>query len=121
MQNNVELPQEVKVFSASAAIPSDGSDEDLDAEFEKEKHLRFKDIEWKLKSRKHYGFAIFFLLCAQNAVVFFFVGYAFFFSKENLKDTQLILTVLAPGTLLETAFMVKILVQWLFSDINYKI
>ena len=118
MENNVPLPTETEHFSGAVEKSSQPL---LNPELKKEIDLRLNDIQWKLESRKRYGFRIFFLLCLQNFVVFGLVVCVLIFAKENLKDMQLVLTVLLPATLLETAFMVKILVQWLFSDINYKI
>lgn len=79
--------------------------------------LQHEDYQWKVGSRKWSSVILFFLLLFQNFVVFGLVAYALL--KGKLDQLQIIFGVLVPATLGETVLMVKIIVEWLFSDINY--
>jgi hypothetical protein len=79
--------------------------------------LQLEDFTWKIRARKSYGWVLISLLIAQNLVVFSMVGVALLLGE--IEDLQLIFAVLVSATLGETAFMVKVIVEWLFKDINY--
>ncbi len=79
--------------------------------------LQLEDYTWKVGSRKIYGRVLIGLLLVQNAFVFGLVGYAIV--TGNIQDLQLIFAVLVTATLGETAYMVKVIVEWLFRDIQY--
>ncbi len=79
--------------------------------------LQREDITWKVTARKRYGFAMVVLLFLQNFVVFTILLYALF--TGQLPELQVIFGIIVPATLGETAFMVKIIIEWLFRDIDY--
>lgn len=79
--------------------------------------LQLEDYTWKVRSRKNYGWVLVGLLIAQNLAVFTLVFIAL--RANRLEESQLIFSVLVGSTLLETAYMVKVIVEWLFKDINY--
>lgn len=87
----------------------EGSDEFID--------LKLEDFTWKIKARKTYGWILVVLLFAQNIVVFSLVIGALLFDK--MQDLQIVFGVLVTATLGETAYMVKVIIEWLFKDINY--
>jgi hypothetical protein len=80
---------------------------------------RLKDINWRVKTRANFGFAMLGLLFLQNAIVFGLVITAYF--RNNLKELEIIFGILVPSTLLETAYAIKIIIEWLFKDIDYTV
>lgn len=79
--------------------------------------LQLEDYSWKIRSRKSYGRVLVGLLIAQNIIVFSLVAGAL--ATGKMQDLQLIFGVLITATLGETAYMVKVIIEWLFKDINY--
>jgi hypothetical protein len=75
------------------------------------------DYTWKVNARKRYGWILMALLICQNIFVFGFLVAALMINK--LGELQIIFSVIVPATLGETAYMVKVIIQWLFKDINY--
>ena len=58
------------------------------------------------------------LLLLQNAAVYGLVIWALFAGK--LADLQIVIGVVISATLGETYLMVRIMIEWLFKDIDYK-
>lgn len=79
--------------------------------------LQLEDYTWRVKSRKNYARILIGLLLAQNSIVFGLVGYALIMG--TIQDLQLIFGVLISATLVETAYMVRVIVVWMFKEINY--
>ncbi|MEP7104134.1 MAG: hypothetical protein ABI721_05510 [Candidatus Dojkabacteria bacterium] len=79
--------------------------------------IQKKDYSWKVDARKPYGLALVILLFIQNALVFAILIIALF--TDKLAALQVIFSVIIPATLVETAYMVKVIIEWLFKDINY--
>ena len=77
-----------------------------------------KDHDWRVRARSVYGDAFMVLLFVQNAIVFGIIVLAFFMGE--LKDLSLILGIVLTGTLGETYFVIRVIVQWIFSNINYE-
>lgn len=80
--------------------------------------IKIDDHTWRLKARKRYGTTFVSLLLVQNIVVFWMVGHAY--CNDKLSDLSLVLSVIITGTLVETAYIIRIIVQWVFSNIDYK-
>lgn len=78
-----------------------------------------KDIDWKLSARQWFSRIALLFLVVQNALVFFLVYKAF--NANRLAELQVIFSVLVSATLLETIGVVKIMVEFIFKDIKYKI
>lgn len=76
-----------------------------------------KDISWRVKSRSRFGYAMLFLLFLQNIAVYGLVIAAYV--RGDLKDLEIIFGILIPATLVETAFSIKVIIEWLFRDIDY--
>ncbi len=79
--------------------------------------LQLEDYTWKVIARKNYGKILVALLILQNIAVFGMVIYALVY--EKIGDLQIVFGVLIAATLTETAYMVKVIVEWMFKDINY--
>lgn len=79
--------------------------------------IQKQDYSWKVGARKPYGFALMILLFLQNFLVFGILIWALAVNK--LAELQIIFSVIIPATLVETAYMVKVIIEWLFKDINY--
>ncbi|MFS8131161.1 MAG: hypothetical protein ACMG57_04235 [Candidatus Dojkabacteria bacterium] len=79
--------------------------------------IQKKDYSWKVDARKPYGYALMVLLFLQNFLVFGILIWALAVNK--LAELQVIFSVIIPATLVETAYMVKVIIEWLFKDINY--
>lgn len=81
--------------------------------------LRVEDTEWRVWFRKRLGWILIGLLIIQNVVVFSIIIFALIFGK--VADLEIVFGCLIAATLGETAYVVKIIVEWLFRDINYEI
>ncbi|MBS1611805.1 MAG: hypothetical protein JST49_03225 [Bacteroidetes bacterium] len=81
-------------------------------------NLRVRDNSWKLSARQEYGSFFTILLIAQNMAVFGIVIYCI--KHDKLENLQPILSILITATLTETYFIIRIMVQWMFADIDYK-
>lgn len=79
--------------------------------------IQIEDITWKVRARKQFGWAMLVLLAAQNIIVFGVLIYALVIGR--LEELQIIFGIIIPATLGETAYMVKIIIEWLFRDIDY--
>lgn len=79
--------------------------------------IQKKDYSWKVDARKPYGALLMILLFLQNFLVFGILIWALAVNK--LAELQVIFSVIIPATLVETAYMVKVIIEWLFKDINY--
>lgn len=86
--------------------------------FSKLQEQRERDNEWKIKNRPIVGWTLLGLFLGQNFLVFLLIFIAYFQSK--LGGLEVILGVIMTGTLAETAFGVKTIIKWMFSDIDYK-
>lgn len=89
--------------------------QDLRKELDKARTL---DIKVKIVLRIAYALFFGWLLTTQNIYVFNII-------KESqkvggLSEIQPLLAVVVPATLAETYFIVRIMVEWTFSDIDYK-
>src|SRR5690348_14959818 len=82
-------------------------------------HLEEEDLQWKLDARKLYSKCFTGLLFAQNAAVFTIIYFAYFQGK--LEELSLILSVIISGTLVESAYLIRIIIQWLFSNSEYSV
>lgn len=87
-------------------------------DIEKNLKLRRKDFKWRIKNRKSLTCALLNLLFIQNILIFGLLFYSAF--RGQLKDLELLFSIIVPATLGETAFMVQIIVKFLFSEINYR-
>lgn len=79
--------------------------------------IQKEDYSWKVKARKPYGLALMILLFLQNFLVFSILIWALY--ADKLRELQYIFSIIIPATLVETAYMVKVIIEWLFKDINY--
>jgi hypothetical protein len=80
--------------------------------------LRKKDIIGRLAARQLYIILFCLLLFAQNFFIFWLIAKAFHY--DQLKELSLVLGTIITGTFIETVVIIKIIVQWVFSDIDYK-
>jgi hypothetical protein len=79
--------------------------------------IRLSDVNWRVNTRKMFAWCLLVLLFLQNLAVFGITFTAYF--QNRLQDLSLIFSVLVSATLVETAFSIKIIVEWLFKDIDY--
>lgn len=80
--------------------------------------LKSSDIRGKLNARKWYIILFCLLPFAQNYFIFWLIAKAFHY--DQLKDLSLVLGTIITGTFVETVVIIKIIVQWVFTDINYE-
>lgn len=80
--------------------------------------LRLRDYSEKLDSRKNTKWILICLLLVQNFAVYGSVAWSLI--NGTLDQLQLVLGVVITATLGETYLMVKIMIEWLFKDIDYK-
>lgn len=76
------------------------------------------DIWIKIISRIVVAFFFGCLLWKQNTLVFKLVQESM--NQDRLKDLQIVFSALIAGTLAETYFITRIIVEWIFRDINYE-
>lgn len=81
-------------------------------------NLKSKDIQGRLNARKWYIIMFCLLPFAQNYFIFWLIAKAFHY--DQLKDLSLVLGTIITGTFVETVVIIKIIVQWVFTDINYE-
>ncbi len=77
-----------------------------------------EDVGWKLEARKGFSVIAAAVLIAQNIFVFKLVYMAF--SYGELDKLQIVLSTLVGATLFETVGVVKIMVEFVFKDIDYR-
>ena len=119
-ETNQSLPAEIHGFTPSEAPVPDASG--LNTGYKQKllkeiTQIQKQDFEWKVTNRPIYGKRIMDLLIGQNIFVGSLVFLAFLCGK--LQELEIILGVLVTGTLVETAFSVRVVIQWLFSDTKY--
>lgn len=79
--------------------------------------IREEDFGNRIKMRNSISSKLFFLLLGQNLIVFAIVFFSLI--KGEVKDLQLIFSVLITTTLGETAFAIHVIVKFLFKEIDY--
>lgn len=117
INNQINEQEILKKSAVSEIVKTSGIDY-----LEKKKLLELNDIEAKLRTRKWVAIVLFVLLYLQNAIVFLLLSYALI--SNDLTETQIsmfkiLLPIIIPATLGETAFAIKIIIQWLFKEIEY--
>lgn len=75
------------------------------------------EIKWKNKARKYYGTVFTLLLFLQNISAFYLIYKSY--CQNRIQELRYILPVIIPATLIETAYIIKIMMQWIFSNIDY--
>jgi hypothetical protein len=101
--------------SLSSLLPKENIDQDY---AESTTRLRIRDYTEKLDSRESMKWILIALLLLQNAAVYGLVGWALYAGK--LADLQVVIGIVISATLGETYLMVRIMIEWLFKDIDYK-
>lgn len=98
-------------------LNKNGDDPHFTTYLKEKEALELSDIRWKNWARKFFGYAFTTLLALQNIALgyFIFKSYADFRTEE----LHLMLTVIIPATLIETAFIIRIMVTWIFSNTDY--
>lgn len=81
--------------------------------------LEEADLRWKLMARKLFSGIFTGILVLQNIGVAWILYAAYVDGK--LESLAVISSGLVVGTLAETAFIVRIMVQWIFSDSRYEV
>jgi hypothetical protein len=114
MQNEDTQIKYIKIGSNHKAI------KDLQVKREEAQEaydLAIEDTKWKQNTRKSYNCFFLSLIAIQNAIVFGLVIWAFVTNK--LADLSIVLGVIITGTLVETYFLLRIMVYFVFSEIDY--
>lgn len=75
------------------------------------------DHKQKIKARPYIAWGVGALLVAQNAAVFFVVYIAL--CNNSLRDLQLIFSTLIAGTLTQSYFLLRLITEKVFGDIDY--
>jgi hypothetical protein len=78
---------------------------------------RLLEIQFKNRFRKYLSIFFAILLAGQNIAVFWVIFYVI--ARNQLKDLQLIFSVLTGATLIETYFITKIIINFVFSTSDY--
>ncbi len=104
--NNSQILGESNVVQSAAALVKEMSE------------LKLEDHKWRIRARKRYAITFLLILAIQNLAVFILIYLSYF--KHDLKDLSIVLSVLITGTLVETGYVIKIIIQWIFSNIDYK-
>lgn len=81
--------------------------------------LEEADLQWKLRARKIFSSIFTTILVLQNTGVAWLLYVAY--RQGQLESLAVISSGLVIGTLAETAFIVRIMVQWIFSDSRYEV
>jgi len=75
------------------------------------------DAQWKLNARKIYAPLFLIFLLVQNIIAYVFIFIVYF--QHNLSSVQPFIISLFIGMIVETAYIVKIIIRWVFTDIDY--
>lgn len=81
--------------------------------------LQIKEMKWRIWARSCFSWVFFGFLFLQNLAVFGLVYLAY--TQNMLEKLAIILGVLVSGTLVESAVIVRVIVQWIFQDKDYKL
>lgn len=81
-------------------------------------NLRNYELRWRIHARKWYGRWFLLLLLVQNGFIFYLVYRAY--ADNRLDKLSLVFSTLVAGTLIETAYIFRIIVTQLFKDIEYQ-
>ena len=76
-----------------------------------------EDANWKIKSRKWYAPIFLGFLFLQNFATYTFIY--ILYNQGRLEELQLFAASIFVGLIAETAYIVKIIIKWLFTDIDY--
>lgn len=117
-------PAEQPPTFAAATLVRSGAESlaEFDRENEAQKQssqesIKTFDISSRIESRNRYGLFMIILLYLQNLAVFAIIFWALW--ADRLTELQPILSVVVTATLIETGYSIKIIVQFLFKDIDY--
>ena len=79
------------------------------------------DTEWKLEARKILGICVPLVLLAEIIFVAWLIKTSLFCEtfRVPVKDYQILISTFSVGVIVQTAYIFKVMVRWLFSDINY--
>ncbi len=80
--------------------------------------IEVRDKEQRVKARPLVGIWLAALLTLQNSFLIIFVWKVT--KLNNPEDFSVILSIICPATLVETAAFVHTMVKWIFSDVEYK-
>lgn len=78
-----------------------------------------KDADWKLKARKGLCWFFCIFLVIENVLLWIFVFLIFQYRSDLFSEIQPVLSVIISGTIIQTGYIIKIIVKWLFTDISY--
>jgi len=78
-----------------------------------------KDADWKLKARKVLCWFFCIFLGIENVLLWTFVFLIFYYRSNLFSEIQPVLSVIISGTIIQTGYIIKIIVRWLFTDISY--
>jgi hypothetical protein len=108
----------LKSYLSNSLIVTDKTDPTIINEHNKSLiELKKKDFDWKIKARPWYGGLLLGFLLIQTIVVFHLTYWG---ASQDNTQVYWLLTVIVPATLLQTAYMVTVIIKWLFNDINYE-
>jgi len=79
--------------------------------------LRVKDLKWIIRHRHFFAYGVGALLISQNIFIFSFVFCAW--HMGDIRDIQIITSILVTGVLGETFFVLHFIVRRMFEKINY--
>lgn len=79
--------------------------------------IQLTDNTWRVAARKYFAWCFLGLLGVQNIIVYGLVIWAFVTGR--LEDLSTVIGTIVTGTLVETYLVIRIIVEWIFQDINY--
>jgi hypothetical protein len=107
--------EELGRFKNQGVIAGDDQAAQVGIDFSK---LRHRDAEWRIKARPVVGGTFIVLLLLQNFLLAVLIGGLAI--AGDLSHSATLISVVTASTFAETAVIVRIVVKWLFSDIDYK-
>ncbi len=81
------------------------------------RQTEIEDNKQKVKARPFLAWGVGMLLIVQNAGIWFIVVWAL--NKGQLQDLQLIFSTLIAGSLTQSYFLMRLITEKVFGDINY--
>ncbi|MBN1374221.1 hypothetical protein JW962_02715 [Candidatus Dojkabacteria bacterium] len=89
---------------------------------DQKQELELNDILNRLKTRRWVAIVLFILLFLQNIAVFGLFVYVLLVTgipTEKIDMFKIVLPIVIPATLGETAYAIKVIVEWLYKEVRY--
>jgi hypothetical protein len=110
-----QLPEGLGDFKEMPLAPGE---KERDGLFTEMQFLRLRDMSFRYWARYFVGIALMILLFVQYLVIYAFAATAF--DQFRIEEVTVLLSIVIPGVLAETAAIVHTMVKWIFGETDYR-